>query len=58
MKMSFSGCLKNILPFLLYGIIAMVLFILATIPIGLGLLVVVPMLTASIYTGYRDIYFS
>ena len=58
MKLSFSGCLKNILPFLLYGIIAMVFMFLAVIPLGLGLLVMIPALTASIYAGYRDIYFS
>ncbi len=58
MKLSFSGCLKNILPFLLYGIIAMVFMFLAFIPLGLGLLVMIPALTASIYTAYRDIYFS
>ena len=58
MKMSFMGCLKNILPFLLYGIVAMVFFVIGALPVGLGLLVVMPMLTASLYTGYRDIYYA
>ena len=56
MKRSFSGCIKNILPFLLYGVIAMVLVILGMIPLFLGLLVVIPVLTAAIYTSYKDIF--
>ncbi|WP_428624087.1 BPSS1780 family membrane protein [Sedimenticola sp.] len=58
MKLSFSGCLKNILPFLLYGIVGIVLFFIGAIPVGLGLLVVMPVMTASMYTSYRDIYYA
>jgi uncharacterized membrane protein len=58
MKQSFVGCLKNMLPFLIYGLAALVLLILAIIPLGLGLLVVWPTLTAAIYVAYRDIYFA
>jgi uncharacterized membrane protein len=58
MKESFTGCLKNIVPFLLYGVIAMVLGIVAAIPIGLGWLVLGPVLAASVYTAYRDVYFT
>jgi hypothetical protein len=57
MKESFTGCLKNILPFLLYGVIAMLLGILASLPVGLGWLVLGPVLAASVYTAYRNIYF-
>jgi uncharacterized membrane protein len=56
MKASFHGSLKNIVPFLLYGIVGLVLAILAMIPVGLGMLVWIPLLWASIYTGYRDIF--
>jgi len=56
MKTSFSACLSNMLPFLLYGIIALMLTVLAMIPFGLGLLVLGPVLIASVYTGYRDIF--
>ncbi len=58
MKLSFYGCLKNILPFLIYGIAALLLFIAGTIPLFLGLLVVLPMLIASMYVSYRDIFYS
>jgi uncharacterized membrane protein len=55
-KQSFFGCLKNIVPFLIYGIIMLVLSILATIPLGLGWLVLGPVAVASVYVAYRDIY--
>lgn len=56
MKLSFRGCLKNILPFLLYGILGFVLSIVATIPLALGWLVLMPVVIASVYAAYRDIY--
>ena len=56
MKLSFKGCLRNILPFLWYGIISMILYILAAIPLGLGLLVLLPVMIASVYTGHRAIF--
>jgi uncharacterized membrane protein len=55
-RMSFTGCLKNVLPFLLYGVALAGLFIVAAIPFFLGMLVLAPVVMASIYTGYRDIF--
>ncbi len=56
MKDSFTGCLRNIVPFLVYGVAMLVLSLLATIPLGLGWLVLGPVLAASLYTSYKDIY--
>lgn len=56
MKLSFSACLKNLWPFTVYGVISMVLLVLAAIPLGLGLLVMIPTMTASLYVSYRDIF--
>ena len=56
MKQSFSGCLKNFLPFLWYGVLLFLLSIAAMIPLFLGLLVLWPVIVASLYTSYRDIY--
>jgi len=57
MKLSFAACLRNVLPFTLYGVIGLALFVLGSIPLGLGLLAVIPVLFAtSIYTAYRDIF--
>jgi uncharacterized membrane protein len=58
MKSSFMGCLKNIVPFLLYSVVMIVLAIVATLPILLGWLVLGPMVAASVYASYRDIYFT
>ena len=57
MKMSFVGCLKNILPLFLYVILSLLLMMLGAIPFGLGLLIVFPMLIGAVYSAYRDIYY-
>lgn len=57
LKTSFYGCLKNIVPFLIYGLIMFLFAILATIPLLLGWLVFGPVLFASFYTAYRDIFY-
>ena len=56
MQESFFGCLKNIVPFLVYGVVTLVFSLLASIPAGLGWLVFGPVLAASIYTSYKDIF--
>ena len=56
LKLSFAGCLKNIVPMLLYGIVGFILVIIGSIPLMLGLLVVMPVLTASVYASYKDIF--
>ncbi len=56
MSLSFKACLKNFLPFFLYGILLFILLMVGMIPLGLGLLVVVPMLYGSIYSSYKDIF--
>ena len=56
LKASFNACLKNWIPFLTYGVVLLVFGILAAIPAGLGYLVLIPVLIASVYTSYRDIF--
>jgi uncharacterized membrane protein len=56
MKRSFQGCLANILPFLVYGLVSLLLSIVATLPLMLGWLVVGPIFIGSAYSGYRRIY--
>jgi uncharacterized membrane protein len=57
MKASFIACLKTIVPFLVYSVIALLLALIASIPFGLGWLVLGPVMAASLYTSYRDIFF-
>lgn len=56
MKLSFKACVKNFIPFFLYSLIFMGLLIVALIPAGLGLIVVVPLLITSLYISYIDIF--
>jgi uncharacterized membrane protein len=56
MQESFTGCLRNVVPFLVYGVVMLALSLVATIPLGLGWLVLGPVLAASLYTSYKDIY--
>jgi uncharacterized membrane protein len=57
MKLSFIGSLKNLLPLTLWSLLATLMIVVGSIPIGLGLLIVLPLLTASLYAAYRDIYY-
>jgi hypothetical protein len=70
LKLSFVACLKNIWPFLLYGIVMLVLFFLVFIPFGLKmphwvaavlamiavLFVGVPVTIATMYTSYKGVF--
>ena len=57
MKASFRGCLRNIMPFLIYGLVGMVLAVAATLPLLLGWLVLAPVMITSTYCAYRDIFY-
>ena len=56
LKASFNACLKNTLPFLVYGLILMVLSFFAALPLGLGFLLLIPVVTGSVYVSYRDVF--
>ncbi len=56
LKFSFNACLKNIWPLLIYGLLFLPLIIISGIIFGLGLLVVIPMIYASLYASYKDIF--
>ena len=56
MKTSFFACFRNWTAGLLYFLLAILVMLIAIIPFGLGLLVAGPVMYASIYTAYRDIF--
>jgi uncharacterized membrane protein len=56
MKASLSATFRNVLPFLFYGVVMLVLAILAAIPFGLGMLVWIPLMITSAYASYRQIF--
>ena len=56
LKASFEACMKNVLAFLVYGLIVLVLAFFAALPVGLGFLVLIPVLVGSVYAAYRDVF--
>ena len=56
MVTSFRACLANMMPFLVYGILGVAFVVIACIPLLLGLLVLIPVAAATVYTSYKDIF--
>jgi uncharacterized membrane protein len=56
LKASFNACFANILPLTLYAIVLMGFAFVALIPAALGMIILVPVVFASIYVSYRDIF--
>jgi uncharacterized membrane protein len=56
-KASFSAAAKNVLPYIVYVLFTVLFSFLAALPCGLGLLVLMPTATASLYTSYRDVFY-
>jgi uncharacterized membrane protein len=56
MKASLMGCLRNIIPMIVWSIVMGVIMMIAVIPFGLGMLVAVPLLITSSYAAYRAIF--
>jgi uncharacterized membrane protein len=56
MKASFTACMRNMPPFLIYGLLGLLFAILASIPFGLGWFVLLPVYAVSMYASYKDIF--
>jgi uncharacterized membrane protein len=57
MKMSVKGCLKNILPLLIFSLLLPLFALLSILfTLGLAILVVVPIGMITYYTSYRDVW--
>jgi uncharacterized membrane protein len=56
MRMSILACLRNSLPLLVYSLAMVVLAVLASLPFALGWIVLLPVVIASAYASYRDIF--
>lgn len=55
-KQSLSACLRNPTQIILFGVISMFLIILTIFTLFFGLLIVVPVLVASLYAAYLDLF--
>jgi hypothetical protein len=56
MRASLRAFMRNMLPLTVYGVLLLPFAILASLPIMLGWLVLLPIIIASLYAIYRDIF--
>jgi uncharacterized membrane protein len=53
---SVAACWANVLPLLVFGLIYLVLAVVAAIPFGLGFLILGPVTVSAVYASYRDVF--
>ncbi len=56
LQRSFFACLKNFIPFQVYGIVFILLSLLSMATYGLGFIALIPVMFTSIYASYKDIF--
>ena len=56
LKASFKACLTNILPLTMYVSLLLPFAILASVPVMLGWLILLPVIITSMYAAYRDLF--
>ena len=56
MSLSIKACNKNLLPFLVFGLIFIPLLLLAIVPFGLGLLVILPVMLISQFVSFQAVF--
>ncbi len=56
LKVSFSAAMANLGALAVYGLLTIVIALVASIPFGLGLLVAIPVFMAALYCAYRDVF--
>ena len=56
MKASFAAGTKNLLPMVIFGVFLVVALFFAMLPLGMGLLLLLPVFSGAVYASYRDIF--
>lgn len=56
LKSSLRACLANLMPLSVYGAVMLLFAILASMPMMLGWLVLLPLMIATVYTAYSDLF--
>lgn len=56
LKASFNACLRNLVPFLVFGLLWFVAAIVASMLFGLGWLLLLPVGMLTLYTSYHDVF--
>jgi uncharacterized membrane protein len=55
-RLSLTASIRNVGPFLIFALLSMIACIIGALPLGLGLLVVFPVLMCASYLAYKDIF--
>lgn len=55
-KASIHACLRNIPALLVFGLLHLLLTLIAAIPLGLGFLVLMPVTLGAVYAAYQDVF--
>lgn len=56
MKASFTAGARNWLPMCIFGVFLVVALFFAMLPVGMGLLLLLPVFSGAVYASYRDIF--
>jgi uncharacterized membrane protein len=56
MRASFAAGAKNLLPMMIFGTFLVVALFFAMLPLGLGMLLLLPVFSGAVYASYRDIF--
>ena len=56
MKASFAAGMRNWLAMAIFGVFLVVALFFAMLPLGLGLMLLLPVFSAAVYASYRDIF--
>jgi uncharacterized membrane protein len=56
MKASFAAGAKNFLPMAIFGVFLVVALFFAMLPVGMGLLLLLPVASGAVFASYRDIF--
>lgn len=56
MKASFAAGARNWLPMCIFGVFLVVALFFAMLPVGMGLLLLLPVFSGAVYASYRDIF--
>lgn len=56
MRSSLNACLRNFLPLLVFGAVYLVFAVVATLPLMLGWIVLLPVSVGMLYCSYKDLY--
>ena len=58
LKLSFQGCWRNVLPFVVFSLVVLGFGLASLLTLGLAWLILMPWLTLAVYIAFREIYYA